>query len=283
MATTTKKKLPLFPLISLLSFTSIFYLLSQFRNTSSSSSSIKAFSSIHNFQIDNNRHRRGSCDYSDGIWIYDESRVSRYDSNCKEIFKGWNCVKGNKANGVEVAKWRWKSNGWWAPSKFDPVNSPMLFFKNGQPVIPPLRPDQGLDMVLEHMKAYVEEKARPGAVKFFRTQSPRHFEGGDWDQGGSCQRDQPLSAEQVEELFSVKNNGTNVEVRLVNEHLNKALKGSSFVILNITYLSELRADAHPASAGGKKHDDCMHWCLPGITDTWNDLFVEYLNSIEHRS
>jgi hypothetical protein len=42
-------------------------------------------------------------------------------------------------------------NRWWAPSKFDPVKSPMLFFKKGQPVIPPLRPDQGLDMVLEHM------------------------------------------------------------------------------------------------------------------------------------
>lgn len=127
MATTTrepnqpKKKLPLFPLISLLSFTSIFFLLSQFRNTSSSSSSIKAFSSIHNFQIDNNRHRRGSCDYSDGIWIYDESRVSRYDSSCKEIFKGWNCVRGNKANGVEVAKWRWKPNGCGDLDQFDPL------------------------------------------------------------------------------------------------------------------------------------------------------------------
>lgn len=30
----------------------------------------------------------------------------------------------------------------------------MLFFKKGQPVIPPLRPDQGLDMVLEHMVMY---------------------------------------------------------------------------------------------------------------------------------
>ncbi|XP_020228632.1 protein trichome birefringence-like 13 isoform X2 [Cajanus cajan] len=166
---------------------------------------------------------------------------------------------------------------WWAPSKFDPTKSPMLFFKKGQPVIPPLRPDQGLDMVLKHMIPYVEENARPGAVKFFRTQSPRHFEGGDWDQGGSCQRDRPLAVEQVEELFSVKNNGTNVEARLVNEHLYKALKGSSFIILDITHLSEFRADAHPASAGGKKHDDCMHWCLPGITDTWNDLFIELLN------
>lgn len=88
---------------------------------------------------------------------------------------------------------------------------------------------------------------------------------------------------QVEELFSVKNNGTNVEVRLVNEHLYKALKGSGFIIFDITHLSEFRADAHPAAAGGKKHDDCMHWCLPGITDTWNDLFVEQLNSIKPRS
>lgn len=81
----------------------------------------------------------------------------------------------------------------------------------------------------------------------------------------------------------MKNNGTNVEVRLVNEHLYKALKGSSFNILDITRMSEFRADAHPSTAGGKKHDDCMHWCLPGITDTWNDLFIELLNSIKGRS
>ncbi|WVZ24373.1 hypothetical protein V8G54_002917 [Vigna mungo] len=171
---------------------------------------------------------------------------------------------------------------WWAPSKFDPVKSPMLFFKNDQPVIPPIRPDQGLDLVLEHMIKYVEKNARPGAVKFFRTQSPRHFEGGDWDQGGSCLRDRPLSIEQVEELFSVKNNGTNVETRLVNDHLYKALEGSDFIILDVTHMSEFRADAHPASAGGKKHDDCMHWCLPGITDTWNDLFIELLNSKKYQ-
>jgi hypothetical protein len=44
---------------------------------------------------------------------------------------------------------------------------------------------------------FVEKQLRPGVIKFFRTQSPRHFEGGDWDQGGSCQWLQPLLAEQV--------------------------------------------------------------------------------------
>lgn len=41
---------------------------------------------------------------------------------------------------------------------------------------------------------------RPNGVKLFRTQSPRHFEGGDWNEGGSCQRDKPLSAEEVLKL-----------------------------------------------------------------------------------
>lgn len=88
---------------------------------------------------------------------------------------------------------------------------------------------------------------------------------------------------QVEEFFATENNGTNVEARLVNIHLDKALRGSGFHILNITHLSEFRADAHPSTAGGKKHDDCMHWCLPGLTDTWNDLFIAHLNNIRNKN
>lgn len=172
---------------------------------------------------------------------------------------------------------------WWAPSKFDPVKSPMLFFENGLPVMPPVPPDVGLDMVLKHMTSYVERRMRPSAILFFRTQSPRHFEGGEWDQGGSCQRLHPLLSQEVEELFSLRNNGTNVEARLVNQHLYKVLNRSGFNVLDITRMSEFRADAHPSTAGGKKHDDCMHWCLPGITDTWNDLFIAYLNNIKGRN
>ncbi|CAA0807424.1 Protein trichome birefringence-like 13 [Striga hermonthica] len=168
---------------------------------------------------------------------------------------------------------------WWAPSKFDPVKSPMLFFEEGVPVTPPVAPEAGLDMVLKHMVSFVEKNARPSAILFFRTQSPRHFEGGDWDQGGTCPRLQPLVSKEVEQLFSIKNNGTNVETRLVNQHLYRALEGSNFRILDITRMSEFRADAHPSTAGGKRHDDCMHWCLPGLTDTWNDLFIAQLNAL----
>ncbi|KAK9001557.1 hypothetical protein V6N11_083338 [Hibiscus sabdariffa] len=92
------------------------------------------------------------------------------------IFKGWNCIMNNKSNSGEIIKWRWKprecsrrwirssfstlseknqhrhfphlsrlSRAWWAPSKFNPIKSPMLFFEKGMPVIPLIPPDVGLD------------------------------------------------------------------------------------------------------------------------------------------
>ena len=44
---------------------------------------------------------------------------------------------------------------------------------------------------------YVDKTSRSKAIKIFRTQSPRHFEGGDWNEGGSCRRTEPLLPEQV--------------------------------------------------------------------------------------
>ncbi|CAN1760589.1 Protein trichome birefringence-like 13 [Linum perenne] len=343
----TAKKIPLLPLFSLVFFASILFLLSISRR-----SSLAPLSYHFDPRLRSELNQSsGSCNYADGSWVYDPDRsLERYDSTCKEIFKGWNCIASGKTNARDIPKWRWQPKGcnlphfdplvfletyrdtnpwdvkmaiscrwsadpkggeleslgykegyrvdvdipestwenapsfhdivifntghwWWAPSKFDPVKTPMLFYRKGVPIIPPVSPDVGLDMVLENMVHFVEDKMRPGGIKFFRTQSPRHFEGGDWNEGGSCLRKKPLLFDQAEQLFGVRNNGTNVEARLVNQHILKVVKWSSFQILDITHLSELRADGHPANAGGKKHDDCMHWCLPGVTDTWNDLFI----------
>lgn len=60
--------------------------------------------------------------------------------------------------------------------------------------------------------------------------------------------------------------------------------------LNITQLSEYRVEAHSSiytEMGGKlltdeqkadplKFADCIHWCLPGVPDTWNQIFLAYL-------
>ncbi|RZS23193.1 hypothetical protein BHM03_00056071 [Ensete ventricosum] len=49
--------------------------------------------------------------------------------------------------------------------------------------------------------------------------------------------------------------------------------------LDLTHMSEFRADAHPAIWLGKKDavaiwgQDCMHWCLPGLPDIWVDILA----------
>lgn len=60
--------------------------------------------------------------------------------------------------------------------------------------------------------------------------------------------------------------------------------------LNITQLSEYRKDAHTTVFGErrgklltkeqradpKNFADCIHWCLPGLPDTWNEILYAYL-------
>lgn len=61
-------------------------------------------------------------------------------------------------------------------------------------------------------------------------------------------------------------------------------------LMNITQLSEFRKDAHTSIYGErkgklltkeqrsdpKKFADCIHWCLPGVPDTWNEILYAYL-------
>ncbi|XP_021811927.1 protein trichome birefringence-like 14 isoform X1 [Prunus avium] len=109
--------------------------------------------------------------------------------------------------------------------------------------------------------------SHPRLKAFFRTISPRHFFNGDWNTGGTCDNTTPLAggSEVVQEGSS----------DLV---IDGALKGTKIKILDITALSQLRDEGHIShySIRGKGNagiNDCLHWCLPGIPDAWNELLV----------
>lgn len=50
--------------------------------------------------------------------------------------------------------------------------------------------------------------------------------------------------------------------------------------LDVTTLSQLRKDGHPSiyGLGGSKGNDCSHWCLAGVPDTWNQILYAILVS-----
>lgn len=56
-----------------------------------------------------------------------------------------------------------------------------------------------------------------------------------------------------------------------------AVAGTYVKLLNITALSMERGETHVSKyGGGKGGHDCLHWCLPGVPDTWNEILLAEL-------
>ncbi|OVA08328.1 PMR5 N-terminal domain [Macleaya cordata] len=108
----------------------------------------------------------------------------------------------------------------------------------------------------------------PRLKAFFRTISPRHFFNGDWNTGGSCDNTTPLAG------------GKEVtQDESLDPSASRAVMGTGVKLLDITALSQLRDEGHISRYSIKATpgmQDCLHWCLPGIPDTWNELLIAQL-------
>lgn len=104
---------------------------------------------------------------------------------------------------------------------------------------------------------------------FFQGISPTHYEGRDWNQPRkNCYGEmQPMYG-------STYPAGAPPATVIVNKVLGSMKK--PVYLLDITTLSQLRKDAHPSAYGGDGGNDCSHWCLPGLPDTWNQLLYALL-------
>ncbi|CAH9070353.1 unnamed protein product [Cuscuta europaea] len=111
-------------------------------------------------------------------------------------------------------------------------------------------------------------KSRPQLQVFFRTISPRHFSNGEWNTGGNCDNTIPLT--KGSEVWQDDSNDPVVAA---------AVMGTRVRVLDITAISELRDEAHISRYSLKSSvgiNDCLHWCLPGIPDTWNEILSAQL-------
>ncbi|GAA0185001.1 hypothetical protein LIER_32289 [Lithospermum erythrorhizon] len=99
----------------------------------------------------------------------------------------------------------------------------------------------------------------------FQGISPTHYSGKEWSSTSSnCLGEkQPLSG-------SSYPTGQPKEANIVKKVLSGMKK--KVYLIDITTLSQLRTDAHPSTySATKSGNDCSHWCLPGLPDTWNQL------------
>ncbi|XP_058755051.1 protein trichome birefringence-like 1 [Vicia villosa] len=118
------------------------------------------------------------------------------------------------------------------------------------------------------------------SMVFFRGYSSSHFSGGQWNSGGQCDS----------EIAPIKNENYLRQYPPKMRVLEKVLKNmkTRVTYLNVTKMTDFRKDGHPSiyrkqnlSSDERKsplmYQDCSHWCLPGVPDTWNEiLYAELL-------
>ncbi|BAF30009.1 Os12g0554100, partial [Oryza sativa Japonica Group] len=108
----------------------------------------------------------------------------------------------------------------------------------------------------------------PHLKVFYRSLSPRHFFNGEWNTGGTCDNKNPLS--KGNSVFRNRSDDAEAE---------EAVRGTGIKLLDITAISRLRDEGHISrysirGRGGVQ--DCLHWCLPGVPDTWNEILAAQL-------
>ncbi|CAI0560278.1 unnamed protein product [Linum tenue] len=102
---------------------------------------------------------------------------------------------------------------------------------------------------------------------FFQGVSPAHYDlcsGAGWGEAGvrDCSRETTPIAGATRGVVPLA-------LQVQEDILRSIRKPVHF--LNITAMSYMRKDGHPASHNGLGGMDCTHWCVAGVPDTWNQI------------
>ncbi|KAL8057406.1 hypothetical protein ABFX02_04G181400 [Erythranthe guttata] len=119
---------------------------------------------------------------------------------------------------------------------------------------------------------------------FFQGISPTHYNPSEWN-AGSVSTAKSCYGETMPTTGSTGYPGIYPDQMKVVQVVLSSMNKPPF-LLDITLLSAMRKDAHPSIYSGDltaeqranpDHSaDCSHWCLPGLPDTWNQLFYTAL-------
>ncbi|KDP44747.1 hypothetical protein JCGZ_01247 [Jatropha curcas] len=143
------------------------------------------------------------------------------------------------------------------------------------------------ERVLRTLANWIEQNVDPKLTSvYFMSMSPLHIKSLDWNnpEGIKCAKETiPMT-----QPFDV---GTDRRLFVIAMNVTQSIKVPVYLI-NITALSEYRKDAHTSvyttrqgqlltpeqQANPAMYADCIHWCLPGLPDTWNELLYTHIVS-----
>ncbi|KAF2587817.1 hypothetical protein F2Q70_00041258 [Brassica cretica] len=163
----------------------------------------------------------------------------------------------------------------WFVCDDDKTGTRINYYQEGDLVHPKLDVSTAFKKALQTWSSWVDKNVDPKRTRvFFRSAAPSHFSGGEWNSGGHCREAKKLLNQTFKPSYSSKN--------IIVEEVLKQMK-TPVTLLNVSGLSQYRIDAHPSIFGAKPENrrsqavqDCSHWCLPGVPDTWNHFLYLHL-------
>lgn len=166
---------------------------------------------------------------------------------------------------------------WWTHEKTAKGRG---YYQEGNKIYQQLNVKVAYRKALTTWSRWIDSNINPSkTIVFFRGYSASHFRGGRWNSGGQCNSETgPAERDIYVKKYSSKLRVSDSVISWMN---------TPVLYLNITRMSGFRRDGHP-SVYRKQHltkeekksateiQDCSHWCLPGVPDTWNELIYTQL-------
>ncbi|CAN4123852.1 unnamed protein product [Withania somnifera] len=168
---------------------------------------------------------------------------------------------------------------WWTHEK---TSEGKGYYQEGSHVYGELNVVEAFRKAMTTWARWIETNVDPLKTDvFFRGYSVSHFSGGEWYAGGKCDSD-------TEPLQDEKDLSPSLYPPIMGmlEDVIKWMKTPVYY-LNVTIMSDFRKDGHPSvyrkpnmtdeeRRTTLRYQDCSHWCLPGVPDTWNELLYAQL-------
>ncbi|KAK1553228.1 hypothetical protein Q3G72_031261 [Acer saccharum] len=166
---------------------------------------------------------------------------------------------------------------WWTHEKTSKGED---YYQEGNYVHPRLKVLEAYKRAVTTWARWVDKNIDCNRTQvFFRGYSVTHFRGGQWNSGGQCHKEtEPIFNETYLAKYPSK-------MRAL-DYVLKEMK-IPIVYMNISRLTDFRKDGHPSiyrmeyktakeQTAAEHAQDCSHWCLPGVPDTWNELLYASL-------
>ncbi|CAI9097261.1 OLC1v1033646C2 [Oldenlandia corymbosa var. corymbosa] len=160
-------------------------------------------------------------------------------------------------------------------------------FSNGEEGYEELEAPVSYRIGLKTWANWVDTTIDPNKTRvFFTTMSPTHQRSEDWGN-----KDGIKCFNETKPILNRWHWGSGSDRKMMNVVSSVASRMKTpITFINITQLSEYRIDAHSSVytelqgqllTEEQRNDplhfaDCIHWCLPGVPDTWNQLLFAHL-------